>query len=233
MLLIAAIAFGCERKQEIIKVENPAYHAKTEPASSEISDETLIEMIGAVQADTQEDLMETLLDNAALSEDVLKAVVDNPDLNDNFVELCFIVSAPTTALEVEYLQIKRPGFNTANIAAANETITPEQTFTVMGAPIMKVTFAPDLERQVLDDCADGECSSKLYSPSGQLTQIGWGSNDGVVFAKNCNPNKWICGTLKRQTLCGADGVTVCVINVCESSNEKCMRLLIKPHERFR
>lgn len=172
MFLIAVIVFGCERKQEIIKVEAPAYYPKSEPASSEISDETLIEMIGAVQTDTQEDLMEKLLDNAALSEEVLKAVVDNPRLNDNFVELCFIVSAPTTALEVEYLQIKRPGLNTANITAANETITPGQTFTVMGAPIMKVAFAPDLERQVLDDCADGECSSKLYSPSGQLTQIG-------------------------------------------------------------
>jgi hypothetical protein len=193
-----------------------------------LNDEQLVSAIQGLNPNyaDHEDLFELLLGNLPLSAKVLEALAAETALENDFVEILFIVSSPVSESAIELLQAERPTLGLTGIAVAQTKPENFRNFIIINYPVKRIIFGERLFRTPVatDNCAD--CSSLIQNiiPPGILFGVDFGIDTGEpVFLKKkkCNPNKWVCGRVADVRAEGKGEVIT-----CEGDEGRCIHKVV-------
>jgi len=188
-------------------------------------------LIDAIQGNDQDfvpldNLLELLLDNVALSDTVIKTLIMEPRLPNDFVELCIILSCPINTEIYEHMETYRDSMQTTNIQNASEFLfsTSYKSFTVINHPNRMVIFGDSIIRENVY-CDEDSCSSNIRSYyENEMYGVPWGTGPTTGYISGCNPAKWVCGDpLWIDCDPAGGGIAVCAVT-CSNSDRKCIRI---------
>lgn len=178
-------------------------------------------LIAAINGQNKEfageyDLFELLLDEVALSDQILTHVINSKRISDADVELLLVLSAPVAENVIRHVAVRRPAMPLDKIMQAQLIINRNQ-YAISGTTPYTVFFGDELTYN----------GSELYG--NQVSEIKlsiYPDHDIIIRRRPCNDDnkKWMCGTAKRVELISSDGTTGHYTLDCEQSHDYCFKI---------
>lgn len=223
----AAVLVACEKEAAAVSAAKKpsASTEKTTRTRRILPDADLIRMIrGQVPEYVNlSDLEDLLYENAALSNDVMRALIAEDRVPDFIVETALVLSAPLTDAQLAYLQAERPGLSTTAIVEA-AAADADANYVIVNCNPRQVLFGKGMVKSSnCESCGEGTIATQSDNLLVDLTSTTGDLDPAAVKPCNSSNTEWVCGTAKRVYLQGTDGTTATYSVTCEQSTKKCIQ----------